>query len=269
MRRPAGLVPWAAALAVLAAVAWSSGEARLRLEPTEVVTGWALLAVLAVLVAYNLRKRLPGLPLGGSAAWLAAHGAGGLLAVALFGLHARLLWPEGPHERLLALLFYLVSLTGLAGWALQRIYPRRLTQTGVEVVYERIPLEIHRLRHRAEALVLECTREAGSDTVARLYLESLDWFFRRPRFFLSHALFGKGSDHWVRKTCGAVRRYLGTTERDYLDRLIALALHKGAVDFHHAAQQVMKGWLLVHVPASAATMALVLWHVLVMHAYRA
>ena len=203
-----------------------------------------------------------------ASAWLRLHVAGGFLAIALFWLHARSLWPTGAHRQALAGAFYLLSASGIVGWLLQRTYPRQLADTGLEIIYEHIPAEIARLRNAADQLVLDTTRDAGNDTLARHYMETLHWFFRRPRFFVNHAFFGgKHARAWVRQQCGVVRPYLGAVDRERLERLAALAEEKLQIDFHHAAQSIMKRWLLVHLPLAAVTTILVVWHVLLVHAY--
>ncbi|MBI3881739.1 MAG: hypothetical protein HY301_16945 [Verrucomicrobia bacterium] len=232
------------------------------------VTGWWLFAVMVFLCGFNARKRLAMLPLGSASAWLAWHVTGGFLTLALFWLHTRSLWPRGLYEQALAGLFYLLNFSGIVGWILQRAYPRMLTGSGVEIIYERIPAEVARLRGGAEAVVLACTRATGSDTLARHYLETLDWFFRRPRFFASHALSGgRKARAWLRQQCAAVRLYLNDAERAHLNRLTALAERKLEIDFHHAAQSLMKRWLLLHLPLAAAVMLLALWHVFLVCVY--
>ena len=49
--------------------------------------------------------------------------------------------------------------------------------------------------------------------------------------------------------------------------LTALAERKTEVDFHFAAQTLMKRWLLLHVPLTAMVMLLVVWHILLVHIY--
>ena len=95
------------------------------------VTGWWLFAVMLSLGAFNARKKLSMLPLGSAAAWLRWHVAGGFLTLALFWLHARVLWPAGIYERVLTALFYLLNLSGIIGWLMQRAFPRALTDTPV------------------------------------------------------------------------------------------------------------------------------------------
>jgi len=251
------LVPWL----------WSRQNS-LQLGDPALVTGWWLFAVMLFLGAFNARKKLSMLPLGNASTWLMIHVAAGLLTLALFWLHTGSLWPTGLYERVLAALFYTLGFSGIVGWIMQRVYPRQLSDTGVEVIYERIPSEIAELREKAEALVLNCTKETGSETLARHYLETLHWFFCKPRFFANHALSGgKKARAWYRQQCDAVRLYLNEAERSFLDRLTLLAERKAEVDFHFAAQTLMKRWLLLHVPLTAAVMLLVVWHIVLVHIY--
>ena len=251
------LVPWL----------WSR-HIFLRLGDPALVTGWWLFAVMLFLGAFNVRKKLSMLPLGNASTWLAWHVAGGFLTLALFWLHTGTFWPTGLYEQVLAALFYALNFSGIVGWLMQRVYPRHLSDTGVEIIYERIPAEVAQLREKAEALVLDCTRETNSDTLARHYLETLHWFFCKPRFFANHALSGgKKARAWYRQQCDAVRLYLNEAERNFLDRLTLLAERKAEVDFHFAAQTLMKRWLLLHVPLTAAVMLLVVWHIVLVHIY--
>jgi hypothetical protein len=265
----ATVLPLLGGAALLFIIPWFwARQIHLQLGHPAFVTGWWLLVVMLFLAAFNVRKRLAMLPLGRASIWLHWHVVGGFLSLALFWLHTRTLWPTGLHEQALALMFYLLNLSGIVGWILQRIYPRQLTDTGLELIYEHIPAEVARLRTSAETLVLQCTRETGSDTLARHYLETLHWFFRRPRFFTNHAMLGgKKARSWLRQKCGVVRPYLNEAERGFLDRLAALAERKADVDFHYAAQSLMKRWLLLHLPLAAVTLLLALWHILLVCAY--
>lgn len=260
-------IMWIVAAVLFAALAYHAHEARLRLGNPVILTGYLLFAVMVGLGLFDLRKKLPMLPLGHATTWLELHAVGGVFAVALFWLHSGALWPNGPYEQLLAVLFYLVSFTGIAGYIIQRIYPRRLTQTGIEVIYERIPGELADLREAGQNIVLACTDETGNDTLARHYTETLEWFFRRPRFFLNHALGGRGSEHWVRHNFTSVERFLNEAEHRHWEKLRALAEAKNKIDFHYAAQSLTKWWPLLHVPLAAAVLALALWHLILVNVY--
>ena len=190
------------------------------------------------------------------------------MAIGLYFVHtAGTVWPGGSAERLLAVLFYLVSLSGLIGYGLQRLIPRRLSQSGVEVIYERVPAELADIRARVEALVSDATEQHGSATLARHYVESLGWFFRRPRFFLDHLSGGRRGLAWVARESAAVARYLDQSETACLDEITALARLKDRVNFHWSLQSLLRYWLFVHIPLAAAAIVLALWHVLLVHLY--
>ncbi len=260
------LVPVVAA-ALVVAVAGYAYLAELRLVDTSFVTGYVLLVIMIGLFLLRWRKRLSMVPLGRAATWLAVHVIGGALAVAAFWIHTGSLWPIGAFDQLIALLFYFVTLSGFFGYAIQRIYPRRLTQTGREIIFERIPAAIGELREVGESLVLECAEKTGSDTLGRYYLETFDWYFRAPRFFFNHATGGARGEFWARHHCGTVRRYLSNAELPYLKKLSELLEAKNVVDLHYAAQRMMKVWLWFHVPAAIGLLILALWHFLVMNVY--
>ncbi len=256
-----------AAFVLAALLIVQSYHARLNLTRPAIASGWALAAVIVFLSLFNVRKKFPMLPLGKAETWLKLHVVGGALALPFFWIHTGTLWPQGYYEQILALLFYLLTASGIAGFILQKIYPGHLTQTEVEIIYERIPSEIFEIRTRAEALILECTQKTGVDTLAQFYLETLNPFFRKPLFFASHAVGRQKAAHWLRHQFGTVKRYLNEAESSYLAKLEALAEMKNKIDIHYALQTVMKGWLLIHVPLTAVLLVFVLWHILLVHAY--
>jgi hypothetical protein len=267
LRSRPGLVVWAAAAVVFAAVAYQSLNLRLNLGRPMVLTGWVLLGLMVFLAFFNWRKKLSMVPIGHASLWLGLHVVIGVLTVGIFFLHTRSLWPIGAYEQLLAGLFYLTSLSGIVGFGLTRAYPRRLTHADYEIIYERIPAEVARLREEAEQIVLDCTSETGSDTLARHYLDTLSWYFRRPRFAVSYLAGSDRGDHWLRHELGAVSRYLNDAERSFLDRIRDIGTTKARLDRHYAGQSVLKYWLLLHVPLAAVVMVITVWHVLLVHVY--
>lgn len=258
---------WMASLAAVAALRWRSEAVAADLGRPAVLTGWSLFALIVLLAAFNLRKRLAMLPVGDARGWLSLHVVGGTIACGAYALHVGTFWPTGAYERVLAVLFYLVTLTGVVGFVVQRVYPPYLTRTGVEVIYERVPRELAHLRKQAQELVVECTAKTGSDTLARHYQENFEWFFRRPRFSLNHAFAGNKGKSWVRKQRDTVSRYLDEAEHAYLDRLFRIGSYKNDVDFHYTAQRIMKAWLLVHLPLAAVTVVVAVWHIVLVHVY--
>ena len=263
----AGLVLLLVAAALFAVLWVGAHQVWLSLGDPEILTGYCLLAVMLLLAFFTGRKRLSMVPLGRASAWLTFHVVGGLLVIAMFWLHTGSLWPTGAYEIVLALLFYLVVISGLVGFVFQSVCPKRLTRSGEEIIYERIPAELARLREEAEGLVLACTEKTASDGLARHYDETLYWYFQRPRFFLSNVLGGMQAQHWLENQAAGVGRYLNATEKEFQERLYACAETKAEVDAQYALQSLMKWWLFFHVPPAAALVVFALWHLIVVNLY--
>lgn len=230
-------------------------------------TGYVLFGFILILLAFRARKRLSMVPLGSLSSWKRIHIALSVLGLVLFWLHVDSLWPAGPYEKALAVFFYLVNGSGILGYVLDRIYPSRLTETGIEVIYERIPAEISELREEADQLVMECTEKTGSPTLARHYAETLRWYFRKPRFVFNHVWGGASGLHWIRGQFDFMNPYLSDAERVYLSRLRNLAEAKDNLDFHYAVQSLLRNWLSVHIPLAVAMFVLILWHLLIVNIY--
>lgn len=258
---------WLAALLVWAAVTLLAWYVERSLGKATVITGYALFVIVLSLGFFKVRKRLLVLPLGTVREWMLGHVVLGALSVAVYFQHTGTVWPEGRYEQAIALAFYLVTLSGIVGYVLQRILPLRLADLEGEVIYERIPNELAALREQIEDLILKAVKELGSDTLGRYYTESLEWFFWRPRFLLGHLVGSGHSASWIRGRITALRRYLNEGERAYLGRIEELALQKSRLDAHYALQSVLKFWLFVHVPAAVLLILLACWHLLVVNIY--
>lgn len=261
------VVFWVVGLALWLLVAAAALRAERTLGDPALITGYALFALMIVLGLFNWRKRVLVLPLGTVRQWMIAHGVLGVVAMPLYWQHTGSLWPTGFYEQALALFFYLTMLSGVLGWFIERLLPRRLSDLGAEVIYERIPTELHEVRLRAEALVVEGVAQTGSSTLGRYYSESLHWYFRRPRFLLSHLVGAARGARWIGGHIGALRRYLNEDERAVLDRIEVLALRKNHLDAHYALQSLLKLWLFVHVPGAVLLIALACWHLLAVNVY--
>lgn len=258
---------WALAIVIFAWLFWDARTAWLSLDRPEIIPGYALAGLMVILAFFNARKRLSMVPLGRGAFWTIGHGIGGILAVALFFLHTGSLWPTGSYEQVLAGSFYLVSISGILGYWMQRVVPRRLTENGQEVIWERIPEEIAEIRESAEKQALECVDKTSSDTLVRHYTETLAWFFRRPRFLFNHFLGMQRGRAWLERELTMIERYLGDDEKAYLEEIRALAEIKIRLDFAYAVNGITKLWLLFHVPMAAAVVVTMIWHIILVHVY--
>ncbi len=101
-----------------------------RLESSAFATGYLMLAAVLFLACYNVRKKLPFLPLGSSAAWLQGHLYVGIGSLGLFALHAGIPWPMGPLNSALAIIYLATAASGLLGLYLTRTIPAQLARIG-------------------------------------------------------------------------------------------------------------------------------------------
>jgi hypothetical protein len=239
----------------------------LNLSDASFVSGWILLGAMISLGIFNIRKRMSALPLGRAAYWLTLHVVLGFFAVGTFLVHTSYVWPTGVYEQLLASLFWLTAVSGILGWLYQRAIPRRLSRIGYEVIFERVPAEIAHLREEAEAAALEGVGRSGEPTLGRFYSESLDWFFQRPRFVVSHLLGTGAATYWLEQRSLAVRRLLGSAEVKALNEIEKIARLKISVDAHYAIQRSLKLWVFAHVLLTSATLSLSVWHLILVHVY--
>ncbi|MGB0712652.1 MAG: hypothetical protein ACPGUC_03730 [Gammaproteobacteria bacterium] len=230
-------------------------------------SGYVLMAVFLSLAAFNVRKRLPAPPLVSARTWLRLHVSLGVGGFFIFLLHTGSLWPTGLYEQVLALLVYIVSLSGLLGMLLQLYVPRRLAQIPEEFIYERIPTLVAEMREQAEAQVLVATCRDQGDTLGRYYLETLAWFFQRPRFALSHVLGDRKGQAWLETRIAAISQYLNDEGREHLARIHAIGVRKNDLDAHYALQRLLKLWLFIHVPLATGLLFLGVWHWLVVNIY--
>jgi hypothetical protein len=263
-RRNVGLAIFIALSIVVLAVnaLWATSMRR-----TNFTSGWTLFAVILLLTAFNARKKLPFLPLGTSESWLQLHIYGGLLAVVLLAVHCNFRVPNGVLESWLAWLFVLVTLSGLAGLALSRGIPRRLTTRGDEVLFERIPSLRRSLSEQAQELALQSVAISESRTLADFYVKRLQEFFERPRNLPRHFFQSQRPINALVHEMRQLERYLNPKGREVLAKLIALAQQKDTLDYHYAHQLALKLWLFVHIPLTYAMLLFSVVHAVLAYAF--
>ncbi len=255
------------AIAGLVALYWVARQQSLQLHDPTILSGYVALTVMILLALFNTRKKLSMIPIISARVWLVFHVVFGLALMVVFGLHTGSLWPTGLYEQILAGLFYLVCLTGIAGYLLSRSIPSRLRHLGNEIIFERIPAELYEVREAAKGHITAALEASGNETLAREYEESLAWFFARPRFFLSHVSGTERPSAWIKNKDTSLRPFLSDAEQQEFDSLLSLMNYKNEIDAHYANQRLLKGWLFLHLPLTLALLVFVAWHVLLVHLY--
>jgi hypothetical protein len=258
---------------------------------TAVGLGFGIAA--ATLMAFewllNARKRVPTWNLGRAETWLKGHIWLGALAVPLAVFHSgfRL---GGSLAAALMIVFALVVLSGVLGLVLQQFLPRLMTVSARgETIYEQIPHVIQTLRLDAYEVVSAVCGPIEEAAEERAQCEAIQRDPRRARHVLARqpaSAPAEGSAplrHLYRET---VRPFLMGDGRhgpladareteglgQGLLRLLPPALHEAARDLlaiaaerrDYAVQarlhRWLHGWLLVHVPLSAALLVLLIAH---------
>ncbi|MBF0131215.1 MAG: hypothetical protein HQL75_01340 [Magnetococcales bacterium] len=248
---------------------WSSQKLFLSLlEIPAYITGWFLLSAMVLVTTLPLRKIIVVPSLGSVAIWYRIHLVCGLLSVVLFSLHLPWKTPSGGLEIVLLVLFCLLILSGVLGFTIIQIFPRRLTLKGEEVFYSQIPALRERLRQEVEQLVIGIVQETGSTTLADYYTASLQDYFVRARHVWTHVIASGRPRFAILTEMNDLVRYLDDRERDTLEKMIALVKKKEILDVHHALQGALRGWLLLHVPLTWGLWLFVVLHVIMAYGFR-
>jgi len=259
---------WLLALAAGSAAAmWAHAAFLPRLPRLTYLSGWALFLLMLILTCFNARKKLPFLPLLSSAAWLQFHIYAGWFSVVLFGLHLHSRLPRGWFEGTLALLYGLVTVSGIVGLILSRVLPPRLTTLGGEVPFERIRPLRHALKTQVEQLALGAIPESRSTILADFYLRRLKDFFDGPRHFWFHLLEVRRPLKRLLQEMNNLNRYLTEKERATFLEIEALVRQKDGLDYHRSLQLVLKGWLFVHIPLTYSLLLFTVAHLILVFAF--
>jgi hypothetical protein len=245
-------------------------------------SGWTMLWAVLFLMAYNIRKKIPFIPLGSSAAWLQLHVYVGWFTVLLFAIHIEFRFPTGLLEKILAGVFLIVVVSGAVGLWISRTFPPRLTRHrrvhlgnarhkwshfGEEIIYERIPDYHRQVREKAEELVVRSADVSRSHSIADFYSDRLHLFFNGPKHFWLHVL---GSDRSIVNLLNEIsilHRYLNEEEKTLIDELSYLVRFKHHIDFQHALQGLLKKWLFVHIPLTYTLLLFISVHVVLILAF--
>jgi hypothetical protein len=190
-------------------------------------------------------------------AWLQLHVyAGGLALVAAF-VHTGFRAPSGPLGWwLLGLSLWTVA-TGLLGVWLQKWIPASLAEgLRVEAIYERIPSLVEQLRDEADQLV-----QGASDVLERFYRSEV----RVPLSAVQHSwaflLDVRGGRERALEPFRRVAQFVDAGERQRVLDLMNIYTEKMELDAHYSLQGILRGWLVLHVPAAGLLLGLLVVHV--------
>jgi len=207
--------------------------------------------------AYPWRRRWRARPWGTAQRWLKLHVYGSSLAFLFVLIHTGFRLPAGTMGWLLLLLSFWATATGLLGVWLQTTLPRTMARRlTVEAIYERIPELIGALVAEADQLMT-----AAPDALARVYAGEI-----RPALATA-----RPSVRWVTgfdpsagrsaELIDRMRKFAGAADRSRLDDLESIMKDKIDLDAQISLQQLLRGWLVLHVPPAILLIGVIAVHV--------
>ncbi|MDG2014875.1 MAG: hypothetical protein P8J33_15320 [Pirellulaceae bacterium] len=229
-------------------------------------TGYLLMGCLFFLTAYNWRKKLSFLPrIGASRTWMQFHIYVALVSVAIFVCHVGLNIPNGGLEQLLAILYLVVTASGVYGLYATRTVPKKLTAIKSEVLFEQIPARKLQLVLNARELIKDSAR--STDVLSKFYLNQLIYFFERPRslaYLVSPSL--RRSRQLVTEI-ECLDRYLTESQKPAGRKLASLIRSKEDLDYHWALQGRLKIWTFIHIGFTYSLLLVAILHGVLAHSF--
>lgn len=229
--------------------------------------GWLLLIFVVLLSLYNLRKKLPFLPLWDVSVWLRLHVNTGWLCIVIFLAHTEFKLPNGAFESLIWSLFVIVAGSGILGLLISQMFPARLKRKGESIIFERIPQFRRQLAEQAEALALRSINETSSASIADYYAARLRNFFNGPRNVFAHLFESNAAFVRMRGEMLSLKRYLDDRNRMILEEMLECVSTKDMLDYQYAHQLALKAWLFVHIPLTYSLLLLALVHIALVYAF--
>ena len=229
----------------------------------------SILMIFAGLLGARRKARRGGW--GTMAGWLKGHLWLGLLSYPLIIYHAGFQL-GGTLTLTLMVLFTLVILSGIFGIIVQQFIPRLMTtRLPAEATYEQIDSILGSLQDEADdqvkkacggTLDVEATGKGpdGSDTLRKFYVETVQPFLHGRRGGAAGALSSGGQRvaMFERERVMLPDKKL----RDTLNSLESMCDERTLLLLQRRLHRWLHGWLLIHIPISAALLILSIAHVI-------
>lgn len=249
-----------AALALI--VAWMDRS----LLHSSFFTGYVLIGSMFLLAAFGMRKRLPMISgIGTAAFWMQMHIYVGLGSFAVFAMHVAFRVPDGTFESTLAVLYCIVFFSGLYGIWATRTIPKKLTQVGEEVIFERIPAFKRVLARRAQTIVMESCQ--NTPVLANFYVNRLSSFFECQRSFAYMLIPNGRTRRHLISEIEELDRFLAQDDRRISRELAIMVRKKDDLDYHTAMQGRLKLWLFVHIAMTWSLLIFSVVHGILAHSF--
>lgn len=216
-----------------------------------------LAAALLVFAALYAARRPRARPLGNARGWLQAHLYAGWLALVAALAHSGFRAPAGRLGFWLLLLALWTVVTGLVGVWLQKWIPAALAEgLHVEAIYERIPSLVDELRAEADRIVA-----GAGDVLARFYRNEVRAALSGVQPSWAFLIDVRGGTDRALEPFRRVSQFLEDAEQARARDLMSIYAEKLELDAQYSLQGILRGWLVLHVPAAGLLLGLLVVHV--------
>ena len=206
---------------------------------------------------YPLRRRLLAWPLGTVQRWLQLHIYGSVVAMVLVLGHMGFRLPAGTMGWWLFGLTVWTTATGLMGVALQKWLPVRLARNlNIEVIYERLPEQVERLRGDANTLMT-----GAGDALRRVYEQDVVPLLSAPSLRWSAVFDLRGNRARIVEPLTRIDAFIEESDRERLRALTVIVNDKLDLDVHGSVQRALRFWLYTHVPPAMLLLGLLVVHI--------
>jgi hypothetical protein len=226
----------------------------------------------------SLRKRFPIWRIGRTKIWMRAHLWLGFLSLPMVLFHAAF-HARGGLTAVLMWLTVIVVASGIVGAILQHTLPTRIfREVPFETIYDQIPVICTQLVKEAEARAVDVTQQLAPATgpgatvvdtmlgIPTLEAETISF----NRFFADEVKpyleqirtqrLAMKSREWAKERFENMRRKFPTSAWEPITAIEEICEEKRQLDRQKRLHKLLHGWLLVHLPFSAALILLAIIH---------
>ncbi len=240
----------------------------LSIQVQQYYSGWFMVLLMTILVSFYAKKKLAVIVLGSGSQWAQWHYYSGFFLFLVYLKHIEYTFPDGIVETTITVFYLVVMSSGVLGVFINRVFARRLSYLDEEIIFERIPQHLTKLRRDVEAIIVESVEDSGSTTLSDYYFSNLASFFDRHHFFFTHLLGSNYGFLRVKDGLGKQLRYLNKKEAEYALELDNMLHKKNLLDTHFAIQCVLKYWGVLHFPMALILILVTILHIVLVYAFR-
>ena len=234
---------------------------------TSYISGWILFSSIMLLSLYGLRRFFLPFSKVSITNWRVFHIVLGQFSVLAFLFHTKFSFVTGYFQIGLAFLFILISLTGLVGVYIQRTIPKKLSQNGIEFLYEQIPSHRQNLHNEFGILVAKSAESGTLPLISSEILENLHSHFAANKNLLSYFFYQSKPAILLKRELTSLIS-LNTDCKLIATELLKLVEQKNRLDHSYANQFILKHWKMLHAPFIGALVLLITLHIFLVYSFR-